>query len=136
MKTCGIKLDKNIIRFILLEQNGEEVEILKVQENFFSLKDAVTSEGFNAFKDVVYSFFDNHSPEKIGVLSRLSSGKLQSHGVTFKIEGMLQLYPSKAIEIVAKKTINSYLKKNPHGLTPDYTNQQDALDLAYFLLYN
>ena len=66
----------------------------------------------------------------------LASGKLQSHGVTFKIEGMLQLYPSTSIELVAKKTINSFLNKKPHHLKPTYTNQQEALDLAYFLIHN
>lgn len=136
MKTCGIEIDKDTIRFVVLDNSNDEIKIIEQKENFFTLKDTQTAQGLKNFRDVVFSFIDNQAPDKIAIISRLATGRSASHGVSFKIEAVLQLYPAKSIELVSSKTINTFVKKHPHDMNTKYNNQIESLNLAYFLIKN
>jgi Protein of unknown function (DUF3010) len=134
MKTCGIEIDKDTIRFVLLDNSNDEIKIIEQKENFFTLRDTQTAQGLKNFRDVVYSFIDNQAPDKIAIISRLATGRNASHGISFKIEAVLQLYLTKSIELVSSKTINTFVKKHPHDMTTKYNNQIESLNLAYYLI--
>jgi Protein of unknown function (DUF3010) len=136
MKTCGIEIDKDTLRFILLEEKNETLTIIQVKDNFFTLKDTATSKGLKDFKEVIYSFLDSQAPDKVAIISRLSTGKLASSGISFKIEAVLQLYQAKPIELIALTTINSFLKKDKHNLQARKKNQENSLNLAFYLIKN
>jgi hypothetical protein len=54
--------------------------------------------------------------------------------VSFKLEGIIQLYEKVEVEFVAPQTTKAFLKKNACPVLPFKKKQQDAFDVAYYLL--
>lgn len=136
MRTCGIHIDIDKVRFIILSCENGICTVVNTENKFLTLADRDTANGVKEFKDILHSFFDHHNLDNIGIISRIPSGRMSSHGLSYKIEGLIQLYESCPVEVISLKTVIAYVDKNPHSLECEKKNQESALQLAYYLSKN
>jgi hypothetical protein len=91
------------------------------------------------FRDQVNSTFDLIAPTVIGI--KMRNAKAKERGkvrppspISFKLEGIIQLYSKCNIDFVWPQTITAFKKKNGSFLASKNKYQQDAFDIAYYLL--
>ncbi|MBA3647460.1 MAG: DUF3010 family protein [Chitinophagales bacterium] len=54
--------------------------------------------------------------------------------ISFKLEGVFQLYDDIEIGFIAPQTVTAYLKKHQPPIQPKYSYQQHAFNLAFYLI--
>lgn len=138
MKTIGIQIKSNeIILVVLLKDENGSITQTK-ESSKFKVDDHNQQEQIKQFRNQVNSFFDSVGADKIAIVARNAKGKglMSPSPVSFKLEGIIQLYEKTQIELVSKKTIDAYLKKNEKEITAEKILQNDSFDLAYYLIKN
>jgi len=138
MKTIGIQIKSNeIILVVLLKDENGSITQTK-ESSKFKVDDHNQQEQIKQFRNQVNSFFDSVGADKIAIVARNAKGKglMSPSPVSFKLEGVIQLYEKTQIELVSKKTIDAYLKKNEKEITAEKILQNDSFDLAYYLIKN
>jgi len=136
MKTLGIQINSGTAILVVLEQN-QEGEIVQCRESTkFELEDSLKSEQVRHFKDQVDSTIDTINPDYIGIIARNKSGKSKMgvSPLSFKLEGIFQLYEKKDIEFIWPQTLTPFIRQNQIDTRPKFTYQTDAFNLAHFLL--
>jgi hypothetical protein len=73
-------------------------------------------------------------PDRIAIVQRKKIGNFASGGTTFKLEGLLQLYPPTDVTIVASAILRQFSKDHRPVLTPRFSYQKNAYLLARYLL--
>jgi hypothetical protein len=133
MKTCGIEIDKNEVIFICLEKYDDgNIEITHDLKKLTLLNDEDPLQIWGFF-DLIKSHLDSINPDKVALI-KLSKGKFSASSVSYKIEGILQLYREKQIKLIAQTTLTAHYKKNGIPLIAKYKYQESALKLAYYLM--
>jgi len=102
----------------------------------FAIDDPTKATQVKQFRDQINSAFDSINAERIALVARNANGKgdRAPSPVSFKLEGIIQLYDKQEIEIVWKQTTIAYYKKNPKTITAKNKYQDDAFDVAYYLI--
>ncbi|MDQ0477100.1 DUF3010 family protein [Chryseobacterium sp. MDT2-18] len=138
MKTIGIQIKSNEIILVVLRKDESGIITQTKESSKFKVDDHNQQEQIKQFKNQVNSFFDSVDANKIGIVARNAKGKglMSPSPVSFKLEGIIQLYEKTEIELVSKKTIDAYLKKNEKEITAEKILQNDSFDLAYYLIKN
>jgi len=137
MRTLGIEIKGNTAIFTALEENGELNNItgnLKKLE----LKDDEESQEIRGFVDIIHSHFNDMKFDKIGISKRSKSVKSRfpPSPISFKLEGLIQLYKELDIHFVAPQTVAAFLKKNDYPIEPEFSYQDSSCKLAFYLLKN
>lgn len=139
MKIIGIQIDADEAILVVLNKNAEGTITQTDECVRFNLADHTNSAQVRQFRDQVNSTFDLINPSIIGIKMRNakakgSAGVRPPSPISFKLEGIIQLYTKCDIEFVWPQTITAFKKK--HGNFPLSKNkyQQDAFDIAYYLL--
>jgi len=133
MKTIGIEISKTKVIFIALEQSNGELVNITGKRKSITLADDRDGNELKAFMEELHSYFDSIQPDKIGIVTRMTKGKFAASPISFKIEGLIQLYPKVEIEFVTPQGLTGYFKKNELTLAPDHNYQEKALKLAVYL---
>lgn len=136
MKVLGIQILSNEAILVVLEKN-EDGNVNQTKECAkFEIKDSEDSRQVRQFRDQINAAFDTIRPDKIGLVARngKAKGRMAPSPVSFKLEGLIQLYDRIEVEFVWPQTISAFAKKNPIALTADKKYQQDALEVAFMLL--
>ena len=136
MKTLGIQLKASEAILVVLERDARgQVSQLK-QSAKYRIDDQLNCEQVRQFRDQINVAFDSIKPDRIAVLARNASGRgpMAVSPSSFKLEGIIQLYEKKRIEFIWPQTVKAHIKKNAVGVTPFHQYQQDALELAAYLL--
>lgn len=138
MKTIGIQIKSNETIMVVLSKDKEGNITQSQDSTKFKLDDPTQPEQVKQFKDQINSFFDSVKPQKIGVVARNSNSKVKPSPspISFKLEGIIQLYEKTQIELIWKKTTDAFFKKNEKVLSSEKGYQTDAFDLAYYLIEN
>ncbi|MFP5080117.1 DUF3010 family protein [Pedobacter sp. JCM 36344] len=139
MRSIGIQIDANEIILVVLNRDATGIITQTDGCVKFNIADHTISTQVQQFRDQVNSTFDLIAPTTIGVKMRnakaTATGKVRPPSpVSFKLEGIIQLYTKCPIEFVWSQTITAFKKKN--GAIPASKNkyQQDAYDIAHYLL--
>jgi len=137
MTVIGIDIDKSKAIFYTLEKksDGEIVQINEGRKSL-SLVNGIDNAQVRAFKTGIHEFFDEIKPQKISMLSRQTKGRFKAASVSFKIEGLIQCYDKIEVEFVSPQTVKAFIKKNPLIFNLDFNYQEDAAELAYYMLSN
>jgi len=139
IKVVGIQIDADEIILVVLQKDNNGV-ISQTEECVrFNIADHTVSAQVQQFKDQVNSTFDLIAPVVVGIKMRnakaTAAGKVRPPSpISFKLEGIIQLYTKCPIEFVWPQTITAFKKKNGDFLTSKNKYQQDAYDIAYYLL--
>lgn len=136
MKTLGIQIKSAEAILVVLKQDESGTIVQTDECTRFEIVDIYDSEQVRRFRDQINVVLDTIKPNKVGICKRNANGKgkMAPSPVSFKLEGIIQLYDKVPIEFVAPQTLQAFLKKNPSAISPKNKYQQDAFDLAYLLL--
>jgi|SRR5690554_1412027 len=134
MKVLGISLEGSTAIFSGLEK--KDSEIIEISDKFrkIELKDYLDSKQVQTMYEDIHSFLESKQFDEIAIIKRGTKGTFAASPISFKIEGLIQMYKSKNIEFVAPPTLRAFYKKNENTFTPKYAYQKAANDLAFYLL--
>ena len=134
MIACGIELSGAKAIFVVLEKKGETINDITGKFNQLVLKNDESCDDVRSFSETVSSHFDNLNPDRIALVKRIKSGPYAAGAITFKLEGIVQIYNKKNIELVASATLRKFQKDNEPLIKPKYKYQENAYLLALYLL--
>lgn len=136
MKVIGVDISGRDVKIIALEKSDGAIINYTRKYKPIRLEDDEISENVILFKDTLFATIESFSPDVIVVNFRDSKagGKYAPAAISFKIEGLIQLYNKAGIVFTKPQTISAFFKKNSLDLTTDYVYQLDALKLAFHYL--
>ena len=102
----------------------------------FGIDDPQSNAQVRQFFQQVNVSLDSIDPGIIGIIARngKAKGMMAPSPFSFKLEGLFQLYGKKEVELIWPQTVSAYLKKHPIPITPHKKYQQDAFNLAFYLI--
>lgn len=136
MKTIGIQIKSTEAILVVLEKNEEGV-ISQTQDSArFDIQEPLVATQIRQFKDQINTAFDSVKPVKIGIVARNANAKgdLMPSPMSFKLEGIIQLYEKIEVQIIWKPTITAFFRKKNFDIKAKHKYQNDAFDLALYLL--
>jgi hypothetical protein len=136
MKAVGIEIKSSEAILVVLEKQSDG-KIVQTNECIkFGIDDSESNSQVRQFFQQVNASLDNIKPTFIAIVARNGNAKgiLKPSPFSFKLEGLFQLYDKKEVEFVWPQTISSYLKKNTRTISPSKKYQEDAFNLAYYML--
>ena len=136
MKIIGIQIKSKEAVLVVLEKDAND-NISQTEESAkFKIDDPSDAGQVRQFRDQINSAFDSIGADRIGVIARMAKGggKLAASPISFKLEGIMQLYEKTEIELIWKQTTNAYFKKNPKPDSANHNYQQDAYNLATYMI--
>ena len=134
MIVCGIQIAGSEAIFTILKKRN--VDIQDITSNFRKLKLA-NDENCNevrSFSKTIKSHFDNVNPKRIGIIKRNKSGPFSGGAISFKIEGLIQIYEKNNVELISPHTLRKFQKEKSPVITPQCKYQEDSCILAQYLL--
>ena len=134
-RICGIDLDKNEARFVVLDGNIDAFDVVDISVNRISLKDPKNQDEVRSFRNNIQEFFDEMAIESVGIRERLSKGRMKGGTITFKLEGLIQACRQPVV-LISPATIRSVLAKASIAMDelPIGKFQHEAYGAAYCLL--
>jgi hypothetical protein len=136
MKALGVQIKSNEAILVVLSKQPDGTVTQSVECTTFEIKDIYNSNQIRQFRDQINIAFDSIKPDRIAICKRNENGKgmMAPSPVSFKLEGIIQLYEKIEVEFIAPQTTKAFLKKNVCSVLPFKKKQQDAFDVAYYLL--
>lgn len=136
MKAIGIQIKSSEAILVVLEKDEKGNIFQTTESSKYGISDPSKPNQIKQFRDQINSAFDSIYPSRIGIVSRNANGKGQRapSPISFKLEGIIQLYEKLEIEIIWPQTTIAYFKTNPKVLKANNKYQEDAFDLAYYLI--
>ena len=132
--SCGIDISARRAIFVFLRQRGETIEDVTGKDTQITIGDEDDPGEVRRFCRCAHALFERNRPERIAIVQRKKIGNFASGGTTFKLEGLLQLYPQKDVTLVAPVILRQFSKDRRPVLTPRFTYQKNAYLLARYLL--
>jgi len=136
MKTIGIQIEGSTYIICVLEETSSGIKLLGESKKL-SLKDHLDCNEVKNLQQELFLTFDALQPDRIGYIARqhkVRRGQNPPSALSFKLEGLLQLYTKKDVEAIWPISVSSFLKKNPISGLSKYNYQEKATNLAYYLL--
>jgi len=136
MKTVGIQIDGNKMIIGVLEKYDDgTIELSELSRNIELQNHLDNSEVVN-FKDELYAALDIIGADRIAYMARNPKGQKSASPLSFKLEGILQLYPNLDVESFWPATTTAFFKKNTYEDLKKYKYQDKSLRLATYLFSN
>jgi Protein of unknown function (DUF3010) len=89
-RICGIDLDKNESRFVVLDGHAGRFELVPTGVLRLVLTDPKSQSEVREYQAAIQAFFDDNGIEQVGIRERLSKGRMKGGTMTFKLEGLIQ----------------------------------------------
>lgn len=123
MRACGIEISSNAAVLALVEADAGRSVSISCATKKLKLDDEKDSTSLKAFQQAAASFLHENSVDVVVVKERLGKGPRGAHGVTFKIEALLQLaHPN--VVFVHGKTLEKFRKTNAGAVPSDIKKYQ------------
>jgi hypothetical protein len=135
MKVIGIEIDKSRLVLYALELDDDD-NLTNLTGDFITLtlKNDADNSQVGTFKETIHSFFDDINPDVIAILTRQTKGRFKAAPISFKLEGLLQIYEKVDVEFVSPLTLTAYYKKNAFDIEIQHNYQKNAAKLANYLI--
>jgi hypothetical protein len=134
MKVLGISLEGSTAIFSGLEKTGSEIVDISNKFRKVELKNHLDAKEVQSLSEVIHTFLDDIQFDEIAIIKRGTKGSFAASPISFKIEGLIQMYKNKDVEFIAPPTLRAFYKKNENSFTPKYNYQKAANDLSFYLL--
>jgi len=132
--SCGIEISARRAIFVFLRLQGKEILDITGKRTQITIKNEDDPEEIRRFYRAGETFFEQMQPRRIAIVQRKKRGHFASGGTTFKLEGLLQLYPQTDVTIVPGATLRQFVKDRRPVLSPRYSYQKNAYLMARYLL--
>jgi hypothetical protein len=136
MKVIGIEIDGARANFIGLDSNSGDILEVSSIPRFLELEDDKDFDEVRRFRNLLHNVFSAVSPDVIGIYSKPASGRHAAGPITYKVEGLIQLYEGKSMKFVHHKSIAALKNKKEYEAKCKFAYQQQAADVAYYLIHN
>jgi hypothetical protein len=90
MNVCGIDLDKNEARLVVLDGHADNFELVTAEPARITLVDPKNQDEVRHFRAAFQNYLDENQIEIVGIRERLSKGRMKGGMITFKLEGLIQ----------------------------------------------
>lgn len=136
MKVLGIHIKSNEAILVVLMKDDQGVITQLPESTKFKIDDPTDNIQVRQFRDQVNTAFDTISPEKIGIMARnyKAKGTRAPSPMSFKLEGIMQLNEKYPISFVWPQSVAAHFKKNQPTISPSKKLEQDAFNVAYYLI--
>jgi hypothetical protein len=132
--SCGIEISARRAIFVFLRLAGEEILDVTGQQPRITIENEDDPRDIRRFCRSAHALLDRMAPNRIAIVARKKRGHFASGGTTFKLEGLLQLYPQTDVIIVAPAILRQFSKEHRPVLTPRFGYQKNAYLVARYLL--
>ncbi len=144
MKVLGIEIKGREIRIVALEDNGGIITDVTGNYKPIKLEDDENAENVKLFKNALHATLSNFDADIIAIRWRnpkpvrgdQSENNNSSSPISFKIEGLIQIYENSKVNLVKPQSSTAYVKKNPLPFDPKYGYQSEALKIAFYQIKN
>ena len=131
---CGIEISARRAIFVMLRREGEALVDITGKQAQIKIQNEDDPEQVRRFCKAAHDLFDRVRPDRIAIVQRKKKGHFASGGTTFKLEGLLQLYPHTDVTLVSPATLRQFAKEKRPTLAPRYVYQKNAYLLACYLM--
>ncbi|MGB4773320.1 MAG: DUF3010 family protein [Chitinophagaceae bacterium] len=133
-KTIGLQIKGGEAILVVLKMQDDGTVIQTNECARFSIEDHTKPEQVRQFRNQINSAFDSIRPDSIAIVARNANGKgeMAPSPLSFKLEGIIQLYEDIPVTLVWKQTLSAFYKKKTKSIAPKHKYQQDAFDVAYY----
>ncbi len=133
MICCGIEIAARRAIFVALGTEGGQVVDRTGRQRPLTIGDDEDPAEVLRFRQASQAILEGWRPDRVGILQRKKIGTFASSGLTFKMEGLIQLYPHRPIAIVPAQALRAFAKEQQTAVTPRYAYQKNAYLLACYL---
>ncbi|MAD42009.1 MAG: hypothetical protein CL623_06415 [Arcobacter sp.] len=113
MKVCAVELKSNYTVLTLVDYSSDDIiDYIDLKIKKITLEDDEDKNSVLKYLDEINSFFKNNNVEKILIKKRSKKGAFSGGAVSFKMEGLIQIYSDVEVKLVTSQSISSYEKKN------------------------
>ena len=134
-RICGIDLDKNEARFVVLDGNAGNFEMVTPDITRLGLVDPKDQTQVKEFQTAIQAYLDNNRVDVVGIRERLSKGRMKGGTITFKLEGLIQTCRQEVV-LISPATIRKAISEAniEFAELPIAKYQHEAYGAAYCLL--
>jgi hypothetical protein len=131
MKVCGIELKSNYTVLTLVDYSSDDIiDYIDLKIKKIVLEDDEDKNSVLKYFNDISTFFMNNNVEKILIKKRSKKGAFSGGAVSFKMEGLIQLYSNAEVKLVSAASINSYEKKNEIQFPKELKKYQEQAFLS------
>ena len=113
MRVCGIELKSNYTILTLVDYSSDDIiDYIDLKIKKIVLDDDEDKNSVLKYFNEINDFFNDNNVEKIMIKKRSKKGAFSGGAVSFKMEGLIQLYSKACVVLVSSRSISSYEKKN------------------------
>jgi len=114
MRICGIDLKANNTILSVMDTNEDDdiVVYIDMKTKKITLEDDENQDDVRSYCNDLLIFLKQNNIQKIAIKKRAKKGNFAGGAVTFKMEGLIQLNPHCAAELISSQSIGAYEKKN------------------------
>ena len=132
--SCGIEISGRRAIFVFLRLQGKAILDVTGKQTQITLKNEDDPGEIRRFHRAGQALFEQIQPDRIAIIQRKKRGHFASGGTTFKLEGLLQLYPRTDVTIVPTAALRQFAKDRRPVLAPRFSYQKNAYLAACHLL--
>jgi|SRR5690554_4536123 len=134
MKALGVSIEGSTAIFSGLEKSDAGIFEVSDKLKKVKLKDHLNNKELRSVYEIIHAYLDRNNFDRVAIIKRGTKGNFAASPISFKIEGLIQMYRDKEIEFVAPPTLRAFFKKNENTFTPQFAYQKAANDLAFYIL--
>ena len=131
---CGIEISARRAILVFLRLQGQAILDVTGKRTQITIKNEDAPEEIRRFYQAGQTLFEQMQPDRIAIIQRKTRGHFASGGTTFKLEGLLQLYPRTDVTIVPAAALRQFAKDHRPVLAPRFSYQKNAYLMARYLL--
>ncbi len=135
MICCGIEIAARRAIFVALGFEDGQVVDSTGRQRPLAIGDDEDPAVVLRFRQEAQAILEGWRPDRVGILQRKKIGTFASSGTTFKMEGLIQLYPHRPVTIVPSQALRIFAKEQQTPISPRFAYQKNAYLLARFLLH-
>ncbi len=127
MICCGIEIAARRAIFVALAFEDGRVVDRTGRQRPLEIGDDENPEVVLRFRQETQTILEGWRPDRIGILQRKKIGTFASSGTTFKMEGLIQLYPHQPVVIVPAQALRVFVKEQRTPVSPRYAYQKTLI---------
>lgn len=118
MRVCGVTIQAKNAIFVVVDHIDGDITVVAGCAKKIELKDDRNSSAVRSFAGSIEAFASDNKITVFAVKSRQSKGQMASGGITFKIEGLVQMQSIADVEFVSPQALTKIAKSSNLGAIP------------------
>ena len=135
MIVCGMEMAASEVRLVILDGTKTSYSYIATKPPKLVLSNDENPDEVRAFQDAIYAFLRENGVEQVAIKKRGKRGQYAGGPVSFKLEGIVQLYSECSVVLVSAPAIAAAKRKYAPSVPQDSRKyQQAAFETAFTAL--